>query len=170
MFKKVDNILDYVEKLLLDDCDIIWAYKKGLVIARKAQEGERVITYASDGGIETINIAKKGDVILTKADADGNAIIDVYGHDNTWVISEGKFKWKYDTKHPVHENVYKSKVCEQQFIKVSGDIKFEAPWKKMEYLESGGYLNISCLADTYGVSEKDFNDTYTIIKKGEINA
>ena len=80
MSKKIYDILSYAEKMLQNNCDIIWAYKKSLVIARSAQEGERVITYASDGGIETINTAKKGDVILTKADHDGKAIIDENGN------------------------------------------------------------------------------------------
>ena len=169
MSKKIYDILSYAEKMLQNNCDIIWAYKKSLVIARSAQEGERVITYASDGGIETINTAKKGDVILTKADHDGKAIIDVHGHDNTWIISRNKFEWKYDTKHPLYENAYKPKDCEQQFIRVTEDIKFDAPWGRAQDLKSGGYLNISCLADIYGISEKDFNDTYNIIKKGEFN-
>lgn len=169
MSKKIYDILSYAEKMLQKNCDIIWAYKKSLVIARNAQEGERVITYASDGGIETINTARKGDVVLTKAGPDGKAIIDVHGHVNSWIIPEEKFIRKYDTKHPVHENVFKPKNCEQQFIKVEEDIKFDAPWGETQNLESGGYLNISCLADIYGVSVKDFNDTYVVIRKGEIN-
>jgi hypothetical protein len=46
---------------------IIKAVKTAYVLAREAHEGEKVLTFASDG-LETTNVTKCGDVVVTACD------------------------------------------------------------------------------------------------------
>lgn len=58
----------------------------------------------------------------------------------------------------------------QTFMKACVNLLVYVPWGENgklipQYIEAGGFLNITNLSDIYGVAEKEFKSTYRIISK-----
>ncbi len=160
------NVKDYVGKLLNKNSDTIDAVKKARVIARKGKVNEKIISWSQDSeGNEIVEkvaiVDNDSSYILTKADSEGNPIVDKNGHTNEWVVSSEVFEKKYEVDY---NDVFKPKGGIQKFIRIQDNIILEQ-WGSEMKIAVGGYINITDENDMYGISERDFNDTYKTLEE-----
>lgn len=156
----------------IDECKwngIVEAEKSGYIIAREAKEGERVDVMTQNGNHEASEIAKKGDWIVTRADEDGNPILDENGNRNSWIVSDDVIDEKYEEHgYANREEVFFKPLGEtQEFMRVQEDVAVMVPWGENGEdipltVDKGGYLNITDRDDVYGIAENEFNETYRI--------
>ena len=170
------NIYEYIKNgLEKKSLTPFSAEKTGKILATQGQIGEEVISWTIDeNGDELIEKVAKVELdnetnlpgwIVTKADMYGEAIIDKNGHYNQWIISDSKFKQKYEPDSN-NDMLYLPKSNIQLFVKIHDNIILEQFGEEMK-LAKGGYVNITNDNDLYAISEKDFEDTY--VRSDEIN-
>ena len=165
-FKKV-NVYEYVkEGLASGKLTPFEAEKFARIIARQGVVGETVISWSVDS--EGKELKEKEDVvsldketeqpgwIATKLDENGYPVKDKNGHLNQWIIADSVFKKKYevDTK-----DTYKPTGAIQIFVEIKDNIILEQ-WGSEMQIAAGGFINITNIDDMYGISSRDFNDTY----------
>ncbi len=144
------------------------AEKVGKILARQGMVGEEVVTWiVGENGEELQECIANVDIdentnlpgwIVTKADMDGNAVIDKNGHNNSWIVPDSIFKSKYIPDSNM-DMVYIPKANVQVFVKVHDNIIIDKNGVDMK-IEVGGFINITNDDNMYGISDKDFNDTY----------
>ncbi len=128
-------------------------YRKFVVIsAKQGVEGEVVETIMKDGHKETVSVVKvdehnNPDWVVTNPDGE------------RYVMSYEKFRNRYQI-YDFKKGTYipKKVICE--FIQISDNISFVAPWGEQMHIKKGGYLNITNLDDIYGVQKEEFESTY----------
>lgn len=156
------RVQDYVKKLLENGEQPFEAVKFARIIARQGTVGEEVTTYSQGGIVEKVASVELDEKtqqpgwVVTKADEEGNAIVDEFGHTNTWIISDSTFTKKYEQAAGA---VYKPKGGVQVFIRIANNITL-TQWGSEMNIAEGGYINITNVDDMYGISERDFTDTY----------
>ena len=143
------------------------AVKYTRIIARPGIEGEQITTWSVDESgkpiIEKVDTVKKDEKtgetgwVVIKADENGNPIIDENGHKNEWIISAPKFHQKYEQTDV--EGLYQPTGGPQVFVELPISVILEQWGNKMK-IAAGGYLNVTNLDDIYGISKRDFEDTY----------
>ena len=148
---------------------IATAEKKGRVLARMGRPGEELAVYSQGGTLESMQVVQEGSVLLTKAGEDGKPIVDEHGHENTWQVAEATFRKKYEVPGgPIQDGMLaKPAGGPQKFMRVDEDIAVMVPWGEGGApvplaVEAGGWLNVTDRNDIYGVSARDFSDTYGI--------
>ena len=144
------------------------AEKFARITARQGRLGEEVVSWSvdSDGNEIQEKIAQvKIDTqtnqprwIATKVDEEGNVIIDNNGHSNQWIIEDTIFKNKYEID-PENPNLCRPKGGPQIFVQITDNIILNQ-WGSDMQIAAGGYINITNLDDMYGISQRDFEDTY----------
>lgn len=167
-FKKV-NVYEYVkEGLVSGKLQPIEAEKFARIIARQGTVGEVVISWAVDkdgneikekeDSVTLDKDTKNPGWIATKLDENGYPVKDKNGHLNQWIISDSTFKKKYeiDEQNP---SVFKPVGGPQIFVQIPDNIILEQ-WGSEMKIAAGGFINITKVDDMYGISERDFNDTY----------
>ncbi len=167
-YKKV-LVTDYVKEGLSNGTLIPKeAQKIARIIARQGKLGEVVTSWSIDNDgnevcekvaeVKKDNITGKLDWIATKVDEKGNIIIDNNNHANMWIISDSKFKSKYeiDQNNPL---LYKPKDGKQIFVQIPDNIIL-SQWGSDVKIAAGGYINITNFNDMYGIAKRDFEDTY----------
>lgn len=165
----------------IDECkwnEIVEAEKSGYIIAREAKEGERVDVMTQNGNHEASETAKKGDWIVTRADEDGNPILDENGNRNSWIVSDDVIEAKYEKRgYANREELFFKPLGEtQEFMRVQEDVAVMVPWGENGEdipltVDKGGYLNITDRDDVHGIAENEFNDTYRVTyhKRSEVD-
>lgn len=150
------------------------AVKSGDVMARQSVPGNCLNTYSQNGIVESSVVEKPNYIVLTKLDAKGNVLLDEHGHENSWQVTEDAFRSRYMVPDgPIDfSRTFSPTYKEQLFVKVPHDIAIEVPWGPngemvIEKIEAGGRLNITDANNVYGISSRDFNDTYRIIQEYE---
>lgn len=156
----------------IDECEwngIIRAEKNGYIIARKAEDGERVNVTTQNGNHEASETAKKGDWIVTRADEDGHPVLDENGNRNSWIVGDDVISQKYESQGYANreELFFKPNGGEQEFMRVQEDVAAMVPWGENGEnipltVDKGGYLNITDPDDVYGIAEDEFNETYAV--------
>ena len=170
-YKSVD-VYQYVKDGLESGKMIpIKAEKYTRIIARVGVVGEKVISWNVDEAgnpieevVEEVKLdSKTGNPgwVVTKTSENGDIIIDNNGHDNSWIISDTNFRKKYEIENE-ELGLFKPTGGIQTFVRISENITFPK-WGSAMKIAVGGYLNITNLDDIYGVSKRDFDDTYRII-------
>jgi len=165
-YKKV-NVLTYVKE----------GIKSGRLIPRVAEKftriyavrgtiGEEVISWSVDQMGKPIQekvatVKNDTDYVVTKLDENGNVVIDEHGHKNQWIIDGVTFEKKYEIDSSM-EGVYKPKGGPQIFVELSESIMIYQ-WGRDMIIAEGGYINITNPDDMYGISRRDFEDTYRFI-------
>ena len=170
-YKKVD-ITKYIQEGIRSGQMVPFtAIKYARIIARQGAIGETVVTWSVDSNgkevkekvaqVELDNETNNPGWVATKVDEDGQVIFDSNGHTNEWIIEDSKFRSKYeiDMENP---SLFKPKGGLQIFVRITEDIILEQ-WGSEMLLSAGSYINITNPNDIYGISERDFNDTYKII-------
>ena len=170
-YKKV-NIYEYVKEGLEKGTMIPFqAEKYTRIIARPGIPGEEIISWSVNENGEPIKervsqvkidpeTGKPGWVV-SKATEDGTIIIDDNGHENSWIIGDKKFSQKYQIDNP-ELGMFKPIGGTQTFVEIDENITL-LQWGSEMQIAKGGYINITNLEDMYGISARDFNDTYRII-------
>ena len=146
------------------------AVKFARVLARRGVVGEEVISYSQNGIVEkvaTVSVdpeTKETGWVLTKLDENGEVLVDEFGHKNEWIVDAKTFAKKYDLDETKDGSVYKPKGGPQIFVPIVMDVILEQ-WGGEMKIEAGGWLNITNASDIYGISERDFEDTYRIVSE-----
>ena len=147
------------------------AVKYTRIIARPGVLGEEIVTWSVDAEGKPI-VEKRDRVtedpetketgwVVTKADENGNAIVDANGHINQWIISAPKFHQKYEGTDV--EGLYKPVGGPQVFVELPiNAIIFQ--WGQEMRIAAGGFINVTNLDDIYGISKRDFEDTYRFVE------
>ena len=133
----------------------IEAEKFARIIARQGTLGEEVISWSVDSlgnAIEekrdTVKVDSKTNNlgwIVTKADEQGNPILDNNGHINQWIIEDSTFTKKYEID-PNNNLIFRPKGGVQLFVQIPDNIILEQWGSKMQIAE-GGYINITDPSD-----------------------
>lgn len=144
------------------------AEKFARIMARQGNVGENVISWSADSlGNEIMEKVASVQVdeqtnqpgwIVSKVNNEGNVIIDNNGHINEWIIDDTTFKKKYEID-PDNPLLYKAKGQPQLFVQIPDNIILNQ-WGSLMQIAAGGYINITNVNDMYGISKRDFEDTY----------
>lgn len=144
------------------------ASKFARIITRQGNVGESVISWSADANgneikekVAQVQVDKETNQpgwIATKVDEEGNIIIDNNNHANEWIIDDTTFKKKYEID-PENPSLYKPKGGPQIFVQINDNIILNQ-WGSDMKIAAGGYINITNLDDMYGISQRDFEDTY----------
>lgn len=171
-YKKVD-IKEYVDELLSQGVEPFEAEKFARIAARPGIVGEQVITWSVDENgnpiIERDSTVKLDENtnqpgwVVTKLDENNKPLLDKNGHDNTWIVPDSKFKQKYEMDN--QEGIYKPTGNIQKFIEIKDNIILNGSEMKVA---TGGFINITDPNNMYGVSSRDFADTYRKVKNYRI--
>ena len=150
MTENISDIVQYVQGILARGTEPFCCVKIAQIKAREGIVGETVVTKLKNGHIETENCnIEKGDMIVTNP----------FGEE--YVVKADIFKNKYKI-NPNNPEQYCSKVAVQQFLRLTEDICFKAPWGQKMYMKKGDFINITGLntGDVYGVAQEEFFNTY----------
>lgn len=144
------------------------AQKFARIIARQGTIGETVVSWSVDtqgNEIQEKVDQVKADTqtnqpgwIATKVDENGNIIVDNNGHFNQWIIDDTTFKKKYEID-PENSSLCRPKGGTQIFVQIPDNIILNQ-WGSDMQIAAGGYINITNVNDMYGISNRDFEDTY----------
>ena len=144
------------------------AEKFARIIARQGNVGETVISWSVDtqgneiqekvAQVQIDEQTNQPGWIATKVDEQGNVIIDNNGHSNEWIIADSTFKKKYEID-PKNASLYRPKGGPQIFVQITDNIILNQ-WGSDMQIAAGGYINITNVDDMYGISQRDFEDTY----------
>ena len=164
------NVNEYVKNGLLDGTLVPRnAIKFARIVARQGIVGEVVETYTANGILEKKSLVELDKItnqpgwIVTKVDENGQIIIDEYGNKNEWIIDDSVFKKKYEID-PENPSLYKPIGGPQIFVEIPDDITLQQ-WGSEMNIEKGGYINITNVDDMYGISKRDFDDTYRFVEE-----
>lgn len=172
-YKTIENIKEYVQKMISDGEQILLAVKSVRVFARPGNpREEQIISWSvdSDGNplIEKVGMVSEDetgtpDWVVTKIDDSGNSIIDANGNMNQWIIRPDVFRRKYK-EVPGATGIFEPVGELQKFICAKEGIRLvreDGEW----FVDAGGFINITNSEDIYVVSKRDFEDIYKIIKR-----
>lgn len=147
------------------------AEKFARIMARQGNVGETVISWSVDAEgkeiqekVAQVSVDEKTNQpgwIATKVDEQGNVLMDSNGHINEWIIDDTTFKKKYEINSE-NPNLCKPKGGLQVFVQIPDNIILNQQGSDMQIV-AGGYINITNVNDMYGISQRDFEDTYKFI-------
>ena len=153
------------------------AEKFARIIARQGKVGETVVSWSVDAEgrevqekVAQVQVDKQTNQlgwIVTKVDEQGNIIIDKNNHPNQWIIDDTTFKKKYEVD-PENPSLFRPKGGTQIFVQIPDNIILNQ-WGSDMQIAAGGYINITNVNDMYGISQRDFLDTYKFIDDLEKN-
>lgn len=172
-YKKIE-VLKYVKEGLKNGTLVPQqAEKFARIIARQGTVGEQIVTWSVDeagkpiqekvGTVELDEKTGKPGWIATKVDEAGKPIIDTNGHSNDWIIDDSTFIKKYELD-PANTILFRPKGGIQVFVQINENIALKQ-WGEEMQIAAGGYINITDPDDMYGISKRDFDDTYKVVEK-----
>jgi hypothetical protein len=148
------------------------AVKFARIIARPGIEGEEITTWSVDKEgnpiVEKVdNVTRDSETnetgwVVIKANEACEAIVDANGHINEWIIGAPTFHKKYEESEV--PSLYKPKGGQQLFVELPINVIVEQ-WGKTMKIAAGGYLNVTDFDDVYGISKRDFEDTYKFVEE-----
>lgn len=167
-FTKVE-VVSYVKKGIENGTMIPrQAEKFARIIAKQGKKGETVISWSVDSQgneiqekvaqVQVDEQTNQPGWIATKVDGNGNIIVDNNNHPNQWIIDDKTFRKKYEID-PENPNLCRPKGGTQIFVQISDNIILNQ-WGSDMKIAAGGYINITNVDDMYGISQRDFEDTY----------
>ena len=170
---KVD-VANYVRQGLENKTlEPIVAEKFARIIAKQGNVGDQVISWSVDSQgneiqekVDQVKLDKTTNEpgwIVTKVDENGELIVDNNEHLNQWIIEDSTFKKKYevDLENP---GLFKQTGGPQVFVQIKDNIILNQ-WGSDMQIAAGGYINITNPNDLYGISQRDFEDTYKIVSE-----
>ncbi len=154
----------------------IQAEKFARIIARKGIVGEEVISWSVDENgneikekVDQVKLDENTNNpgwVVTKADENGNVIVDNNGHKNEWIIDDTTFNKKYEVSEE-SIGLFKPKGGVQVFVEIPDNIILNQ-WGSDMQIAKGGYINITNVDDMYGISKRDFDDTYKVVNAEQL--
>lgn len=144
------------------------AEKFARISARQGMVGETVISWSVDdfgepvkekvARVELDEKTNEPGWIATKVNENMDTVIDKNGHFNKWIIPDSTFKKKYEID-PDNPKFFKPKGGTQIFVQITDNIILNQ-WGSDMKIAAGGFINITDVCDMYGISQRDFEDTY----------
>lgn len=116
--------------------------------AQCAEGGEVIETVLADGTKETTNVANAGDWIVTNPGGE------------KYVVPAAKFPKKYEPCPELGDGWYKPTGGVQKFLELTEDVSFICSWGEEQFIQAGGFINVTDLGDIYGIARQEFFDTY----------
>lgn len=154
----------------------VTARKSGFVIARKIERGFALNAVISSDGHREVRDGEVADTdtkwLLTRANADGTAYLNVDSTSNSWMVEEEVLRAKYECEdggEDLVDGLYRPKGVPQSFIRCDRDISLMQPWGEggalvTQDMPRGSWLNITNgPGRMYGVCPEEFAETYEII-------
>ncbi len=124
------------------------AAKDVTIQARPATPGEEITTVMKDGHVETKNIAKPGDMVVTNPGGE------------QYIVSGEKFPKKYVPTDA--DGVFKPAGGPAKIELVDHNISFKAPWGEDMKIKAGGVLVNNGNGDIYGIQPDEYKQTYKL--------
>ena len=131
--------------------------------------GEEIISWSEDKDgnpvMEKVAVVKldektgKPGWVVTKTDENGVPVVDRHGHLNQWIITDSQYHSKYEPCFEIGEGIHKPVGGPQIFVQIPDNIILQQ-WGKEMMIGAGGYINITKIDDMYGISGRDYDDTY----------
>lgn len=170
---EIVNPKDFVRENWNEDAKVVTAMKTNGVVARKSFPNEVVTVYTENGNVEAEQVCEEGSWVVTRADKDGKAVVDDYGHVNSWKMSDEEFRSNYDVESMDVKGYVRANRDPQTLMQVDKNIAIMKPWGengKMipQTLDAGGYLNISNNDDIYCIAKNEFDETYEVKPSREL--
>jgi hypothetical protein len=134
--------------------------KNGQVQARAAVPGEQVTTVLDDGAVETVNMAKENQVVITNPGGE------------EYIIDSEKFAGRYQATD--QEGIFKAKGSVRAFRNQTGrPIQIVAPWGQPQYGDEYCMLATpydpeepdEISPDRYIIAHEEFLETYAPMEK-----
>lgn len=149
MSKQISDMKQYVKELMANGAKPVYYAKTARISARPGVPGEKIVTMLANGHQETTNVVKDGDMVATNPGGE------------QYIISAETFKKKYEID-PNNPKVFRPKGGAQQFLRLTEDIDFKAPWGEDMHMKKGDFINITDRdkGDIYGIAQKEFFETY----------
>lgn len=175
-YTKID-VLTYVKNGLESGLLVpVEAEKYARIMARPGTVGEKVISWSADSEgneikekVDTVSLDEETNNpgwIATKTDENGNIILDNNGYKNEWIIPDSTFNKKYEIDGD-NPTLFKPKEGIQTFVQIPDNIILNQ-WGSDMMISAGGYINITNPDDMYGISKRDFEDTYKVVNTDEL--
>lgn len=143
-----NEMREMVENAIANGASVKPYAKFARIQAVQATGGEAVETILADGTKETSNTANAGDWIVTNPGGE------------KYIVDGIKFGKKYEACPELGEGWFKPKGGVQKFLELKEDTSFICSWGEEQFIAAGGFVNVSDLADIYGIARKEFFDTY----------
>ena len=140
-------------------------FKKQKIWARKANEGEIIITVTNDG-LETSNIANLGDMVVkNQTIAQEIYVMSKDSFEQRYIQSEDNKLDQSDYKEFLPIGKINALIIDNQLLeklKLPEEFYFEAPWSSNMVCKKNDYL--ACPPDfsqVYRIAKKEFFETYS---------
>ena len=155
------KLMELVVPLIKKQGKLYRKYQK--VWAKKAAGGEKIITLTSDG-VETANVARKGDMI----------VMNLTESREKYIVKAKKFEEKYRYEKEVRDGFSQyHPLGKVVAIKLTGDIldlldrresfRFMAPWDQPEKARLNDFLvTPPDHSEIYRIAQKEFFETYEL--------
>lgn len=158
-----ENVQKYVNE---HEAQAFTAVKSGKILFREVQEGEKIPVYTKNGNLESEEVGKAGNFLVTRCDDNGKPVLDKHGHTNSWQMDGETLNKKYRVNGSL--GIASPKGAPQKFITVDKDIVLYKPWGKNgemvpQSIKAGGVLNITDKKDIYGIAKEEFGETYKVV-------
>lgn len=130
---------------------------------REAKEGELVETYVKDGTLETSRVAKAGEYVIARCNADGSLILNADGKPNEWIPDNAKNTYDLANGNDLGNGytVVTKNPARRLFVQIPETMTIEAPWGGTMTLESGSVLRFDeGTGGVYGIATQEFLDTH----------
>ena len=136
---------------------------------RQGVVGEEIVSWSEDKDgnpvMEKVAVVKidektgKAGWVATKTDGSCMPVVDKHGHLNQWIIEDSKFQGRYEECPELGKGIYKPVGGPQVFVQIPDNIILQQ-WGSEMKIAAGGYINITKVDDMYGISGRDYEDTY----------
>ena len=136
---------------------------KEFVAVREAKPGEVVETYVQSGILETTRVAKEGEHVVARCNADGTLILNADGRPNEWVTDKAAKLYDLENAKDLGNGyLLTSKTpARRLFIQIPETMTIEAPWGGTMTMESGSVLRFDeGTGKVYGIATDEFLDSH----------
>lgn len=165
VYERVDNPASLYAAL--SDGDVIVARKSGHIRLERPGAGYSFTTYTKDGNVEVEaeHVTEEKPWMATRVDADGNVMLDEFGHPNQWILDDATARKRYDVDGMVN-GVARPKGAPQPFVMTNRDVALMEPWGDggslvPQFIRAGGYVTMPDGGETaYGIAADEFAETY----------
>lgn len=134
------------------------------ITAEKGKVGQVVKTIMKDGFTETSNVVsydiKTGEPDWIVTQATGERMI----------VNDTKFKnlYEYSAMQEGKEIAPTGKY--RSMMVLNENVALKASWGGMQYIKKGGVLVVLANNDIYGIQKDEFEKSYKVIRKGDVNS
>lgn len=141
-----------------------FAAPKEFFAYRKAEPGEVVETYTQSCIFETSQVAKEGDVVISRCNADGSLILNADGKPNSWIPSNFEQTYNLAEGRDVGNGytVVVKNPARRLFVQIPETINIETSWGSMT-VEAGSVLRFDeGTGKVYGIATHEFLEGHTV--------